>query len=58
MGKIKLQSPFKYSKDLDSNGKTSLVNQASTMKSKNNAQYIMGLVQGGNINQKKFELIS
>ena len=45
-----LQSPMKYLKELDMLSKTSLVNQASSMKSKNNAQYIQALVQGGNIN--------
>ena len=35
-----LQSPAKTVSEHDANGRTSLVNQASSMKAKNNAQYI------------------
>ena len=52
-----LQSPYKSPKETELMTKTSLVNQASAMKSKNNAQYIMHLVEGDNMTQNKFSLI-
>ena len=51
-----LMSPYKSPKE-DLMMKTSLVNQASSMKSKNNAQYIMHLVEGDGMSHSKFHLI-
>lgn len=50
-------SPAKAQKDTDMLSKTSLVNQASQMKAKNNAQYIMHLVEGDSMNQNKYDLL-
>ena len=42
-----MMSPYKTPKESEMTHKTSLVNQASSMKSMNNGQYIMHLIEGG-----------